>query len=184
MWWIRCDAVFLASTSYFLGKWHSPLFPTVFAFSCISSAWAWASEGMKSTADLHQWVLLPWPFSNSKGSHKYLKWVCYKYSTSNLHWIDVPEHTTLFPQKVIWKVDINPDTMLLCLLCFISRKLGKAIELEAIKPTYQVLNVQEKKRKSVSPNLSLLFLFKARFLCLAQKGKGDLNVVPGFRNLS
>ncbi|XP_026309948.1 nostrin isoform X4 [Piliocolobus tephrosceles] len=50
--------------------------------SCISSAWAWASEGMKSTADLHQ-------------------------------------------------------------------KLGKAIELEAIKPTYQVLNVQEKKRKSL-----------------------------------
>ncbi|XP_032142517.1 nostrin isoform X3 [Sapajus apella] len=29
------------------------------------------------------------------------------------------------------------------------RKLGKAIELEAIKPTYQVLNVQEKKRKSL-----------------------------------
>nr|XP_054405416.1 nostrin isoform X3 [Pongo abelii] len=50
--------------------------------SCVSSAWAWASEGMKSTADLHQ-------------------------------------------------------------------KLGKAIELEAIKPTYQVLNVQEKKRKSL-----------------------------------
>ncbi|XP_021780063.1 nostrin isoform X3 [Papio anubis] len=50
--------------------------------SCISSAWAWASEGMKSTADLHQ-------------------------------------------------------------------KLGKAIELEAIKPTYQALNVQEKKRKSL-----------------------------------
>uniref|UniRef100_A0A2K5F9X8 Nostrin n=1 Tax=Aotus nancymaae TaxID=37293 RepID=A0A2K5F9X8_AOTNA len=56
--------------------------------NCVSSAWAWASEGMKST------------------------WVCYKYSTSNL-------------------------------------KLGKAIELEAIKPTYQVLNVQEKKRKSL-----------------------------------
>ncbi|XP_053453460.1 nostrin isoform X2 [Nycticebus coucang] len=50
--------------------------------NCLSSAWAWASEGMKSTADLHQ-------------------------------------------------------------------KLGKAIELEAIKPTYQVLNVQEKKRKSL-----------------------------------
>uniref|UniRef100_A0A2K6FYC8 Nostrin n=1 Tax=Propithecus coquereli TaxID=379532 RepID=A0A2K6FYC8_PROCO len=50
--------------------------------SCLSSAWAWASEGMKSAADLHQ-------------------------------------------------------------------KLGKAIELEAIKPTYQVLNVQEKKRKSL-----------------------------------
>ncbi|XP_017375157.1 nostrin isoform X1 [Cebus imitator] len=50
--------------------------------SCVSSAWAWASEGMKSTAELHQ-------------------------------------------------------------------KLGKAIELEAIKPTYQVLNVQEKKRKSL-----------------------------------
>uniref|UniRef100_A0A2K5PNI6 Nostrin n=1 Tax=Cebus imitator TaxID=2715852 RepID=A0A2K5PNI6_CEBIM len=49
---------------------------------CVSSAWAWASEGMKSTAELHQ-------------------------------------------------------------------KLGKAIELEAIKPTYQVLNVQEKKRKSL-----------------------------------
>ncbi|XP_003795213.1 nostrin isoform X2 [Otolemur garnettii] len=29
------------------------------------------------------------------------------------------------------------------------QKLGKAIELEAIKPTYQVLNVQEKKRKSL-----------------------------------
>nr|XP_007963453.2 nostrin isoform X2 [Chlorocebus sabaeus] len=54
--------------------------------SCISSAWAWASEGMKSTADLHQ-------------------------------------------------------------------KLGKAIELEAIKPTYQVLNVQEKKRKSAKKKL-------------------------------
>ncbi|XP_074255636.1 nostrin isoform X1 [Saimiri boliviensis] len=50
--------------------------------NCVSSAWAWASEGMKSTAELHQ-------------------------------------------------------------------KLGKAIELEAIKPTYQVLNVQEKKRKSL-----------------------------------
>uniref|UniRef100_A0A2K6FYC3 Nostrin n=1 Tax=Propithecus coquereli TaxID=379532 RepID=A0A2K6FYC3_PROCO len=50
--------------------------------NCLSSAWAWASEGMKSAADLHQ-------------------------------------------------------------------KLGKAIELEAIKPTYQVLNVQEKKRKSL-----------------------------------
>nr|XP_054405415.1 nostrin isoform X2 [Pongo abelii] len=54
--------------------------------SCVSSAWAWASEGMKSTADLHQ-------------------------------------------------------------------KLGKAIELEAIKPTYQVLNVQEKKRKSAKKKL-------------------------------
>ncbi|XP_030772695.1 nostrin isoform X7 [Rhinopithecus roxellana] len=62
--------------------------------SCISSAWAWASEGMKSTADLHQ-------------------------------------------------------------------KLGKAIELEAIKPTYQVLNVQEKKRKS-----SILELEKERIQLL------------------
>ncbi|XP_004577378.2 nostrin [Ochotona princeps] len=50
--------------------------------NCLSSAWAWASEGMKSTADLHQ-------------------------------------------------------------------KLGKAIELEAIKPTHQILSVQEKKRKSL-----------------------------------
>ncbi|XP_014445279.1 nostrin isoform X2 [Tupaia chinensis] len=50
--------------------------------NCLSSAWAWASEGMKSTAELHQ-------------------------------------------------------------------KLGKAIELEAIKPTYQVLSIQEKKRKSL-----------------------------------
>ncbi|XP_008587872.1 PREDICTED: nostrin isoform X2 [Galeopterus variegatus] len=50
--------------------------------NCLSSAWAWASEGMKSTADLHQ-------------------------------------------------------------------KLGKAIELEAIKPTYQVLSAQEKKKKSL-----------------------------------
>ncbi|XP_008836038.1 nostrin [Nannospalax galili] len=51
--------------------------------NCLSSAWAWASEGMKSAADLHQ-------------------------------------------------------------------KLGKAIELEAIKPTNQVLSVQEKKRKSLN----------------------------------
>ncbi|XP_021491246.1 nostrin [Meriones unguiculatus] len=50
--------------------------------NCLSSAWAWASESMKSAADLHQ-------------------------------------------------------------------KLGKAIELEAIKPTHQVLSVQEKKRKSL-----------------------------------
>ncbi|KAM6175236.1 nostrin isoform 2-T2 [Erethizon dorsatum] len=50
--------------------------------SCLSSAWAWASEGMKSAAELHQ-------------------------------------------------------------------KLGKAIELEAIKPTHQVLSMQEKKRKSL-----------------------------------
>ncbi|XP_047402649.1 nostrin isoform X2 [Sciurus carolinensis] len=50
--------------------------------NCLSSAWAWASEGMRSTADLHQ-------------------------------------------------------------------KLGKAIELEAIKPTHQVLSMQEKKRKSL-----------------------------------
>ncbi|XP_036042215.1 nostrin isoform X2 [Onychomys torridus] len=50
--------------------------------NCLSSAWAWASESMKSAADLHQ-------------------------------------------------------------------KLGKAIELEAIKPTNQVLSMQEKKRKSL-----------------------------------
>ncbi|EHB17923.1 Nostrin [Heterocephalus glaber] len=50
--------------------------------NCLSSAWLWASEGMKSTAELHQ-------------------------------------------------------------------RLGKAIELEAIKPTYQVLSMQEKKRKSL-----------------------------------
>ncbi|KAM5279835.1 nostrin isoform 2-T2 [Ctenodactylus gundi] len=50
--------------------------------SYLSSAWAWASEGMKSTADLHQ-------------------------------------------------------------------KLSKAIELEAIKPTHQILSMQEKKRKSL-----------------------------------
>ncbi|XP_020023556.1 nostrin isoform X2 [Castor canadensis] len=50
--------------------------------NCLSSAWAWASEGMKSAAELHQ-------------------------------------------------------------------KLGKAIELEAIKPTHQVLNLQEKKKKSL-----------------------------------
>ncbi|XP_015334764.1 nostrin isoform X3 [Marmota marmota marmota] len=50
--------------------------------NCLSNAWAWASEGMRSTADLHQ-------------------------------------------------------------------KLGKAIELEAIKPTHQVLSMQEKKRKSL-----------------------------------
>uniref|UniRef100_F1S1W6 Nostrin n=1 Tax=Sus scrofa TaxID=9823 RepID=F1S1W6_PIG len=50
--------------------------------SCLVSAWAWVSEGMKSAADLHQ-------------------------------------------------------------------KLGKAIELEAIKPTHQVLSVHEKKRKSL-----------------------------------
>ncbi|XP_048201245.1 nostrin isoform X1 [Perognathus longimembris pacificus] len=50
--------------------------------NCLSSAWSWASEGMKSAADLHQ-------------------------------------------------------------------KLGKAIELEAIKPTHQVLSRQEKKRKSL-----------------------------------
>ncbi|XP_027629647.1 nostrin isoform X1 [Tupaia chinensis] len=54
--------------------------------NCLSSAWAWASEGMKSTAELHQ-------------------------------------------------------------------KLGKAIELEAIKPTYQVLSIQEKKRKSAKKKL-------------------------------
>ncbi|XP_023478858.1 nostrin isoform X5 [Equus przewalskii] len=56
--------------------------PPVFASSCLVSAWAWVSEGMKSAADLHQ-------------------------------------------------------------------KLGKAIELEAIKPTHQVLSVHEKKRKSL-----------------------------------
>lgn len=50
--------------------------------NCLSSAWAWASEGMRSAADLHQ-------------------------------------------------------------------KLGKAIESEAIKPTHQVLSMQEKKRKSL-----------------------------------
>ncbi|KAK7796190.1 hypothetical protein U0070_001485, partial [Myodes glareolus] len=50
--------------------------------SCLSTAWAWASESMKSAADLHQ-------------------------------------------------------------------KLGKAIESEAIKPTHQVLSMQEKKRKSL-----------------------------------
>ncbi|XP_037705831.1 nostrin isoform X2 [Choloepus didactylus] len=50
--------------------------------NCLGSAWAWASEGMKATADLHQ-------------------------------------------------------------------KLGKAIQLEAIKPTHQVLTAQEKKRKSL-----------------------------------
>ncbi|KAM4859101.1 nostrin isoform 2-T2 [Thomomys bottae] len=50
--------------------------------NCLSNAWSWASEGMKSAADLHQ-------------------------------------------------------------------KLGKAIELEAIKPTHQVLSRQEKRRKSL-----------------------------------
>uniref|UniRef100_A0A8C2MY49 Nostrin n=2 Tax=Cricetulus griseus TaxID=10029 RepID=A0A8C2MY49_CRIGR len=50
--------------------------------NCLSNAWAWASESMKSAADLHQ-------------------------------------------------------------------KLGKAIELEAIKPTHQILSMQEKKRKSL-----------------------------------
>lgn len=50
--------------------------------NCVASAWAWVSEGMKSTAELHQ-------------------------------------------------------------------KLGKAIELEAVKPTHQVLSVHEKKRKSL-----------------------------------
>ncbi|CAO2597196.1 Nostrin [Lemmus lemmus] len=50
--------------------------------NCLSTAWAWASESMKSAADLHQ-------------------------------------------------------------------KLGKAIESEAIKPTHQVLSIQEKKRKSL-----------------------------------
>ncbi|XP_077010186.1 nostrin isoform X2 [Tamandua tetradactyla] len=50
--------------------------------NCISSAWVWAAEGMKSTAELHQ-------------------------------------------------------------------KLGKSIQLEAIKPTHQVLSAQEKKRKSL-----------------------------------
>ncbi|KAM7104484.1 nostrin isoform 2-T2 [Molossus nigricans] len=50
--------------------------------SCVVSAWAWVSEGMKSAADLHQ-------------------------------------------------------------------KLSKAIELEAVKPTHQVLSVHEKKRKSL-----------------------------------
>ncbi|XP_075841089.1 nostrin isoform X1 [Microtus pennsylvanicus] len=50
--------------------------------NCLSTAWAWASESMKSAADLHQ-------------------------------------------------------------------KLGKAIESEAIKPTHQVLSMQEKKRKSL-----------------------------------
>uniref|UniRef100_H0V6L5 Nostrin n=1 Tax=Cavia porcellus TaxID=10141 RepID=H0V6L5_CAVPO len=54
--------------------------------NCLSSAWTWASEGMKSTAELHQ-------------------------------------------------------------------KLGKTIELEAIKPTHQVLNMQEKKRKSLDNEL-------------------------------
>lgn len=47
------------------------------------------------------------------------------------------------------KVDINPNTVLVCLLCSTSRKLGKAIELEAIKPAHQVLSVHEKKRKSL-----------------------------------
>ncbi|XP_003405857.1 nostrin isoform X1 [Loxodonta africana] len=50
--------------------------------NCLSIAWTWASEGMKSAADLHQ-------------------------------------------------------------------KLGKAIQLEAIKPTHQVLSMQEKKRKAL-----------------------------------
>ncbi|XP_058156670.1 nostrin isoform X3 [Dasypus novemcinctus] len=54
--------------------------------NCVSSAWTWASEGMKSTADLHQ-------------------------------------------------------------------KLGKAIQLEAVKPTHQVLSAQEKKRKSAKKKL-------------------------------
>lgn len=57
---------------------------------------------------------------------------------------------------MIWKVDINPNTRLVCLLCSISRKLGKAIELEAIKPAHQVLSAHEKKRKSVSQNISFL----------------------------
>ncbi|KAM6178333.1 nostrin [Rhynchocyon petersi] len=50
--------------------------------NCLSNAWTWASEGMKSTAELHQ-------------------------------------------------------------------NLGKAIQLEAIKPTHQILSIQEKKRKSL-----------------------------------
>lgn len=58
--------------------------------------------------------------------------------------------------------------MLVCLLCSISRKLGKAIELEAIKPTHQVLSVHEKKKKSVSQ-----IYLKARFLSLTQGVKGD-----------
>lgn len=65
------------------------LCPLVFASSCVVSAWAWVSEGMKSAADLHQ-------------------------------------------------------------------KLGKAIEVEAVKPTHQVLSVHEKKRKSVSQKFSFL----------------------------
>ncbi|ERE72044.1 nostrin-like protein [Cricetulus griseus] len=55
---------------------------------CLSNAWAWASESMKSAADLHQ-------------------------------------------------------------------KLGKAIELEAIKPTHQILSMQEKKRKSAKKKLMM-----------------------------
>ncbi|GAB1286395.1 Nostrin [Apodemus speciosus] len=62
--------------------------------NCLSTAWTWASESMKSAADLHQ-------------------------------------------------------------------KLGKAIELEAIKPTHRVLSVQEKKRKS----------------CLIMKWKKTANLV-------
>lgn len=58
--------------------------------------------------------------------------------------------------------------MLVCLLCSISRKLGKAIELEAIKPAHQVLSVHEKKKKSVSQ-----IYLKARFLSWTQGGKGD-----------
>lgn len=151
--WIRCAGLFLRL--YRENDTHLCA-PPVFASSCLVSAWAWVSEGMKSAADLHQWVLPPQPCSNPTGSRKYLKWMCHRYSTSNLHWVDMPLHIILFPQKIIWKVDINPNSMPVCLLCSISRKLGKAIELEAIKPTHQVLSVHEKKRKSVSQNLSFL----------------------------
>ena len=76
---------------YFWDSWENGthLSSLVFLSSCLASAWAWVSEGMKSAGDLHQWVLTTQPCSNPKGSYKYLKWVYYKYSCANLHWIDM-----------------------------------------------------------------------------------------------
>lgn len=92
-----------------------------------------------------------------------LQIVCFKLALN-----DRLEHTILFPQKIIWEVDISPNTVFVCLLCSLSRKLGKAIELEAIKPTHQVLSVHEKKRKSVSQ-----IYLKERFLSLTLGTNSD-----------
>lgn len=161
------------------GTWHPLLCPPVLppAVSSVPGPGSQRAWNQRQTC-ISEWCSpyspLPTPtplsttYPNPRGKHKYLKWAYHEDPASNLSWIGRLEHTILFPQKTIWKVDINPNTMLVCLLCSISRKLGKAIELEAIKPTHQVLSVHEKKRKSVS-QISL----KAEFLSLTWEMKGD-----------